>query len=247
MVDVQLIPLKALGLEVREKKVEIFWNETTRARVKNLLGAHRLEPGNFIHIHPVSRWFFKCIDDRTMAQVIDYCQERLGLPVVLTAAPVEKERKKIDAILAHCSSVPVNLAGKLSLKETAALNKAAGFFVGVDTAVMHISAANDTPVLAFFGPSTAFRWGPWDNALHHTGYDRLRGDQRMGKHQVVQMDWDCVPCNKDGCNGSKISDCLVQLGFQRIEPHLRRFGERHPLQKDEGTERTDESAKGKTS
>ena len=28
---------------------------------------------------------------------------------------------------------------------------------------MHIAAAVGTPVVALFGPSGAFNWGPWDN------------------------------------------------------------------------------------
>ena len=28
---------------------------------------------------------------------------------------------------------------------------------------MHIAAAVGTPVVALFGPSGAFHWGPWDN------------------------------------------------------------------------------------
>lgn len=81
---------------------------------------------------------------------------------------------------------------------------------------MHISAANDVPVLAFFGPSGADHWGPWDNSFMESGYTTRRGNRSMGKHRVIQENWDCVPCGKDGCNGSKISECLMKIDINLI-------------------------------
>ncbi|WP_456449627.1 putative lipopolysaccharide heptosyltransferase III [Hydrogenimonas sp.] len=226
MVEVGLDALRALGREPLDKKVRIHWSEETERKIDTLLEEKGLKERPFVHIHPVSRWLFKCIEDRTMARVIDYCQNTLGYPVVLTAAPVEKELEKIAAILSHTDSEPIDLSGKLTLKETAALDKRASFFIGVDTAVMHMAAANDTPVLAFFGPSAAFHWGPWDNDLTESGYTGIRGNQRMGKHRVLQKAWECVPCDRDGCEGSKISDCLMQMDFGEIRRSIDEMAER---------------------
>ena len=112
------------------------------------------------------------------------------------------------------------MAGKLTLKQTAALNKKAAFFIGVDTAIMHISAANDVPVLAFFGPSGADHWGPWDNDEKGSGYRQRKGFQTMGRHRVIQESWECVPCGKDGCEGTKISDCLMRLDMAFIQQNI---------------------------
>jgi len=224
-IETNLDPLRVLKLPVAEKRVEIFWSETDEKTVDALLPY-----GDFVHIHPVSRWLFKCLDDASMARIIDYCILELRQNVVLTAAPVRQELDKVASILAHCKSRPTNLAGKLTLKQTAALNKRARRFIGVDTAIMHISAANDVPVLAFFGPSGADHWGPWDNELMESGYTSRRGIQRMGKHIVWQRGWECVPCGKDGCEGSKISDCLIHLEITELHgilsAHLK--GGTHP-------------------
>ena len=114
-------------------------------------------------------------------------------------------------------SKPINLAGQLTIKQTAILNKKSKVFIGVDTAVMHISAANDIPVLAFFGPSGADLWCHWDNSFMNLGYLTRRGFRSMGKHGVIQKDQDCVPCGKDGYNCSKISDCLMNLDMKFIK------------------------------
>ena len=200
--------LRILGGDINRKKVSIYWDEQDNEKIESLN-----LPKEFIHFHPVSRWLFKCIDDKIAAKIIDFIEEELNTKVVLTAAPIKKELEKIENILKYAKSKPINLSGKLSLKETAALNKRAKMFVGVDTAIMHIAAANDVPVVAFFGPSGAFHWGPWDNNLMESGYIKRNGFQNMGKHKVIQVNWDCAPCGKDGCNSSKISDCLMEKGL----------------------------------
>ena len=216
--ETNLDPLRALNLEIKNKKVEIFWTDDDENKVNSLL-----KNEDFIHIHPVSRWMFKCIDDKTMSSIIDFCKIELKKEVVLTAAPIKQEIDKLNSILKLCKSQPMNLAGKLTLKQTAALNKKAKFFIGVDTAIMHISAANDIPVLAFFGPSGADHWGPWDNESLTSGYTTRKGNRSMGRHRVIQESWDCVPCGKDGCNGSKISDCLMHLDMETIIKNIRQM------------------------
>jgi len=213
--EMNLDVLRALDLPIKEKKVKIFWAKEDEDNVAFLLACK-----DFIHIHPVSRWMFKCINDKTMANIIDFCKTELNKEVVLTAAPIKQEIDKLNSILKLCKSKPINLAGQLTLKQTASLNKKANFFIGVDTAIMHISAANNTPVLAFFGPSGADHWGPWDNELMESGYTTRRGFRSMGKHRVIQENWDCVPCGKDGCNGTKISDCLMNLDIEFIKKNI---------------------------
>lgn len=219
--EMDLDTLRELKLPITEKKVEIFWSKEDEQKVDSLLKGLDIKKQNFIHIHPVSRWMFKCINDITMAKIIDYCENEFGIKVILTAAPVKQEFEKLDAILSHCSSTPINLAGKLSLKQTAYLNKQSLAFIGVDTAIMHISAANNIPVLAFFGPSGTDHWGPWDNDLMESGYKKRNGFQMMGKHRVISESRECQPCGEDGCEGTKISDCLMNLNIEFIKNNIK--------------------------
>jgi heptosyltransferase-3 len=211
-IEMNLDPLRALNLPIKDKKVEIFWSKSDEDKVDTLI-----KNKNFIHIHPLSRWLFKCIKDETMAQIIDFCKTEIKKEVILTAAPDKQEIEKLNKIISLCKTNPINIGGTLTLKQTAYLNKKAAFFIGVDTAIMHISAANDIPVLAFFGPSGADHWGPWDNELMQSSYTTRRGFRSMGKHRVLQENWNCVPCGKDGCNGTKISDCLMDLDINFIK------------------------------
>jgi len=224
VVESNIDPLRVLNIPIKNKKVEIFWDKEDESFVEKEL----TEINEFIHIHPVSRWIFKCIADNTMAQIIDYCEIELGSKVLLTASPEKFELDKITSILNNCKSKPVNLAGKFSLNQIAALNKKAKLFIGVDTAIMHISASNNTPVFAFFGPSGANHWGPWDNNLIEYGYTEINGLQAMGRHRVFSESRACQPCGQDGCDGSKISDCLMAMDINLIKTNIREmYFEKH--------------------
>ncbi|MBF0627039.1 MAG: putative lipopolysaccharide heptosyltransferase III [Magnetococcales bacterium] len=175
-----------------------------------------------VQIHPTSRWNFKCWSDTGMAQAADFFHESGWMPL-FTCGPGAEERARLDAILALCRHPSGDLGGGLSLKELAAVSGQCRLYFGVDTAPMHIAASQNTPVVALFGPTGVYDWGPWPNgwAGEDTPYGALRGVQRSDPHLVIQKDWACVPCGKAGCEGSKKSRCLDELDFDReVRPWL---------------------------
>ncbi len=216
LVESNLDALRALGLTPKYKEVELFFASSDEAKVNELLGSVK----EFVHIHPTSRWFFKCLSPAQNAEIIDFV-ESLGIKAVITAAPDAKEQKMVEEILSYCKSKPLNLAGKLTLKELAALSKKAKLFFGVDTAAMHIAASQNTPCIAIFGPSGVFNWGAWDNEIKECTYTQKNGIQRMGKHTMFQVSWDCAPCGKDGCDGSKKSKCLLEYPLEKVKEEIK--------------------------
>jgi heptosyltransferase-3 len=215
LVEANLDALRALGTLPRYKEVELCFDEAAESKVSELLG----DVKEFVHIHPASRWFFKCLSPVQNAEIIDFV-ESLGVKVVITAAPDEKELNMINEILTHCKSEPLSLAGKLSLKQLAALSKRAKLFFGADTAAMHIAASQNTPCISVFGPSGVFNWGAWDNEAEKCTYTARNGVQRMGKHTMFQVDWECAPCGKDGCDGSKKSKCLLEYPLMGVKEEI---------------------------
>jgi len=139
----------------------------------------------FVHIHPVSRWMFKCWEDDRMASIIDYLQQDKGLKVIITGAPVKKELDRIDKILELCKTNPINLSGALTLKHLACLSSKAKLFFGVDTAPMHMAAATNTPVIALFGASFPVIWGPWNNDSDKQLFQDKDGLQTNGLHYMI--------------------------------------------------------------
>lgn len=206
-VETNLDSLRALGLEplASDKRVTLVPGAPAQARVDEVLAEHGLRAGGFVHVHPASRWAFKCWPAERVAALCDALAGR-GWPIVLTCAPEANEKALIADVGAArqpgaLSSAPtIDLSGELSLKELAALTARAKLFVGVDSAPMHIAAAMGTPVVAIFGPSGDREWGPWGE----------------GHRVVASNTHPCRPCGLAGCNDSKISACLTTLPVAQV-------------------------------
>ncbi len=119
---------------------------------------------------------------------------------MLTGAPAESDLALVRAIRKACGADTVDLSGQLSMKELAALIGQAKLVIAVDSAPVHISAAMQTPVVAIFGPSNEYQWGPWRTPHRVVGSSR---------HP-------CRRCNNAGCGGSGVSDCLLTLPVESI-------------------------------
>ncbi len=220
--NLMLLPPAAEAFPV---SVTCPWDEADWRAVASRLEAAGWRPEQpLVHVHPVSRWFFKCWPDERMAAAIDHLQIERGARVVLTSGPDVRERERLAAIAACCHRPPLDLGGRLSLKEVAALSAHSRLFFGVDTAPMHMAAAVGTPVVALFGPSGVFEWGPWPNGARAGAdpYPARNGVQAAGPHVAIQKAWECVPCGRDGCDGSKESRCLDELAVEEVLPHIDR-------------------------
>jgi heptosyltransferase-3 len=194
-VEANLDALRRIGIypDESEKPLVMVPGDAAAARVAQLLAESGLAETPFIHVHPTSRWLFKAWTDAKNAELIRALAND-GHRIVVTAAPDDRERAILDRILAAADVAVTDLAGRLTLRELAALTSRARLFVGVDSAPMHVAAAMGTPVVALFGPSGEKEWGPWRVA-----------------NRVVTSDHPCRPCGLDGCGGGKVSECLTLL------------------------------------
>lgn len=200
-VESNLDALRRIGIypALAERRLVLVPGHEAESRLATKLRELGLIEGEFIHIHPASRWFFKCWPARHMARLIDLLQAE-GHTIVLTAAPSRDEKKMIDEIQSHLTKPVVSLAGGLSIKDMAALSACARLFIGVDSAPMHIAAAMQTPVVALFGPSGEKQWGPW----------------AVPCRVLTSQQHTCRPCGIDGCGGGKLSDCLESLSPEAV-------------------------------
>ena len=206
-VDTNLDSLRALGIEPApaEKVVTLVPGAAAEAKVAARLAKHGLAAGGVVHVHPASRWAFKCWPAPRVAALCDALAAK-GWPIVLTSAPeagekalVAEVRRARDAS-AVAPAPTLDLSGELTLKELAALAARARLFVGVDSAPMHIAAAMGTPTVGIFGPSGDREWGPWGT----------------GHRVVASTAHECRPCGRAGCDDSKVSECLTSLPVAQV-------------------------------
>ncbi len=80
-----------------------------------------------------------------------------------------------------CSSGGLNLAGRTSLAETAAIIKRSELLVCGDSGLLHLAVALGRPTVSLFGPGRQLKWGP-------------RGEL----HQVINRNLPCSPCTTFG-------------------------------------------------
>ncbi len=201
-VERQLDVLRRIGIFPKAEERDLFLHVPEKAieRVADLLEKEEIRPGNYVLIHPASRWRFKCLSTPQIAQLISQLHER-DLRLVISSGPDSQEIAMVEEILSLAPNVPVfNCAGKLTLKELAALIQSAKALICVDSVPLHIASALKTPVVAMFGPTSEQNWGPW---MHPSA-------------RVVSQKFSCRPCYQDGCGGSKMSDCLFSLSIGAI-------------------------------
>ncbi len=199
-VECHLDALRRIGIQPRDEERALVLVPGAEAEkfIDGVLQQNGLKDEEFIHLHPTSRWLFKCWEDEKCSALIDQLQAA-GERVVVTAAPTTVERDHVRRILSKVKSPVVDLSGQLNLKQLAALTRRAKCFVGVDSAPMHIAAAMQTPVVVVFGPSGEIEWGPW-----------------RVKQRVITSKHPCRPCGLDGCGGGKVSECLTSIPVERV-------------------------------
>lgn len=167
MVERNLAFLRELGLPLVEgdQRCQMAFSAADQALARQKLAAAGVA-GDYILLHPTSRWFFKCWEDERYAAVMTALAEE-GHRIVLTSAPVAGEMAMVERLLALAPHPNiVSLAGQLTLPALAAAIADARLFIGVDSAPMHMAAALNVPTVALFGPSDIEAWRPWsDRAL----------------------------------------------------------------------------------
>jgi len=89
-VELDLDALRRIGVQPGEedRRLVLVPGAEAEAQVTALLSAHGLAEKSYVHLHPASRWQFKCWTPERMAALIDRLHER-GERIVLTSAPKE--------------------------------------------------------------------------------------------------------------------------------------------------------------
>ncbi|OIP36731.1 MAG: putative lipopolysaccharide heptosyltransferase III [Deltaproteobacteria bacterium CG2_30_66_27] len=206
----------AAGIPPAGLRLRFSISDEDREKAVRILREAGIAPGHpFAVVQPTSRWTFKCWTEDGMAGVISHLADR-GFAPVVTSGPAPVEVAQAERIRERAGGRAVSLAGLLSLKDLGAVIASARLFVGVDSAPMHVSAAVGTPTVALFGPTGAFNWAPWEGIDWGYSVQGKGGTRFVGRHAVVQEEWDCVPCGKDGCEGTKRSRCMEDLSVEKV-------------------------------
>jgi heptosyltransferase-3 len=200
--DVDLLRAAGLYGTVKAPSYLVKPSVKQKLKIKNWLSKKSVASHKkLVVIHAPSRWKFKELPIATWANVIDTLKDK-KFEVVLCGS--KEDLLTNQAIYASCRMKPI-LTDNFSLEDTTALYSLAHLVLTIDSMSTHLASATQTPVISIFGPSNEKNWGPWG-----------------GNHRVIALTsqdaptFACRPCGQDGCEGSKISQCLVQMNPSMI-------------------------------
>lgn len=161
-VDYCLALAQAAGatLTPEDRIPRLYVDEKTREEVEQLLlraGLQPYKPLIICHINsnngqskrwPIPYW----------ATLIDSLIRQEGAQVVLTGAP--GDMPQIDQVTSRMHERAINLAGKTSLTQLAALLQRADLLISGDSGPLHMGVACDTPIIGIYGPTNPSLGGP---------------------------------------------------------------------------------------
>ena len=155
-----------------------------------------LETGHPLAVlHPGARWPTKLWPVAHWTRLGDWLAREKSYRVFITGSPGDRELVK--EIVTQAKVPPLNLAGRTSLAELAAVLRQARLAVTTDTGPMHLAAALGTPVVALFGPTAPWRTGPFGEG-----------------HEIVRLTLPCSPCFQRACPEPR---CLLDLPVALVQ------------------------------
>ena len=153
--------VRNLGIDTENKELEIFVSDEDRRHIESLLREKGIEKEEVLTIiHPVSRWREKEWRDEGFARACDYLIDRYHSKVIFTSGPGKRETRRVKEIISLMKKTPVDLSGKITLKQLVALIEKSSLYLGLDSAPMHIASALKKPLIALFDPTSIPEWAP---------------------------------------------------------------------------------------
>jgi heptosyltransferase-2 len=192
--------LRVFGIEPPPPRPSIPVHEAAVRQVQALLEAAAVPPSApLVAVHPSA----SCISKRWMperfAAVADRLQAEHGVTICLIAGP---EDAPIARQVAQAAQRPiVDLAGRLSVAQLAALLRRCRLLVSNDSGPVHVAAAVGTPVVDLFGRNqrglSPARWGPLGPG-----------------HVVLHKEVGCVTCLAHNCDINFL--CLTEISVEEV-------------------------------
>ncbi len=196
-----------LGLQPGEFHMSVHLAEEDRAGAERYVTELGLG-GGFVALCPFTTRPQKHWTESGWAALAREMLERSGLPAVFLGGPGDREAMDRIAtglertgISVHRTEGVVDLVGRTSLGEAAALVGRAKGMVGVDTGLTHLSISFGTPTVALFGSTTPYLDPP--NVLTRIVYHPL----------------DCSPCEtRPTCDGA--FTCMRMIEVDEVRAAL---------------------------
>ena len=135
-------------------------SESDRAYARQVLS--RVTSGPVVVLSPCSSHPLRNWSVANYAWLVDELHKQYHATVLLCGGPSAFEEEMAQAIMSACTTVPLNLTGKDTLKQFFALLKDVDLVISPDSGPAHMASAAGTPVIALHAASNPKRSGPYN-------------------------------------------------------------------------------------
>ena len=210
--------LRFIGIGDADAKTALRLTDQALEKARTILAEKGYERDSTIAIAPGARWNTKRWPLENFIEV-SRSLDADGYRIVLIGGPGEEA---VCAEFTDRSGIhPLDLSGKLSLSESAALMSLCALLVTNDSAPLHMAEAVGTPVVALFGPT-----------VREFGYYPL-----LPQSAAIDVEMSCRPCSRNGARPCPLGTkaCLVAIEPDRVIDAARSALERRePVGSSEG-------------
>ena len=165
------------------------------ARIRDLLRAAWGADDAYIVAAPGAANEAKRWTPRGFIEVCHQLIKRYQLKVVLVGDAADHQ--DAEGMVEVLGTDALNLCGRTTLVQLAAVVEKAALALVNDSAPMHLASYLDVPVLALFGPSDAHKYGPWGRQGHY-----------------LQKNKDCPACQNP--ENSARHHCMAAITAQEV-------------------------------
>ncbi len=205
-VEHQFRILKMLGIDYDPAvKLELFPSLKDDAYVQELLDSEWLSGSQLfvgLNISASPEWPSKNWPLEYMAKLCDILGHS-NIRVILTGE--DKDRPLGRQVIAKARAKPASFIGKTTILQLAALIKRCQVYISPDSAPLHVAAAMQVPILAFFGPTDARRHIP-------------PADKSVILHKPMK----CSPCYSGICK-IKTHACMNEILPEEVARKVMQF------------------------
>jgi heptosyltransferase II len=169
--------LEAWISEEEDNEIRTKVSQLANGKTKVLIHAAAAHPDK---MYPIDRW----------AEVLKILAPQLNCDFYFTGA--EQDYSLYEELQQLAGTGAINLAGKLSLRQSMALYRRMNVAVCVDSGPAHLCAAVGVPTIALFGPTDPVRWRPY-------------GENHIA---LYNSELPCRPCNYNKTCANR--ECLTE-------------------------------------
>ena len=199
--------LKAVTINVEEQSPQIYPDKIDRTTVDNIFDNYnQINRDQIVAIAPGSVWETKRWPKESFKELVESLVKNNYLVFLIGGT---SDRELCEYIAQKPDDRIINLAGTLSIRQSAELLQRCSCLISNDSAPIHLASAVKIPVIALFGPTIpGFGFTPYKT-----------------RSKIIEVDLSCRPCSIHGGHTCPIGthECMKNISAQLIFDSIQKY------------------------